>query len=309
MADSSGNSEQKLNLAALLRAAADDELCSHDERRLEAYIEEDPTLVSRIECDKKLREAISRAFCCDSGDCAPKNLCECVADAMRCCQVEHGSDRSLMEEMARDTRTVSFWQRTTFKMGLAAAAMVAIAAVLVFFNNLTPSGPSQALADRTAAASFVANEHGHCVTDAIHAANKFVVGNPDELPSFTGSVVGTEIALADLVASGATDISFMDAGECHVPGGGPSMHMRFTLPDVQGEVSLFIQKDSGRLKLSEGYTYTLASSSDAPNTPSVYIWLREGLVYYLVIPERAECEELRKSLVLPTETRNLTDQV
>ena len=83
MADSSGNSEQKLNLAALLRAAADDELCSHDERRLEAFIEEDPSLASCIECDQKLREAISRAFCCESGDCAPKSLRDCVADAMR----------------------------------------------------------------------------------------------------------------------------------------------------------------------------------------------------------------------------------
>lgn len=155
----------------------------------------------------------------------------------------------------------------------------------------------------------MASEHGHCITDAVHAAEKLVVENPDELPAFTASVVGTEIAFADLAASGASDVRFVDAGECHVPGGGPSMHVRFQLPDIEGDSSLFIQRDSGRMKLSEGITYTLAPSGDAPNTPSVYIWLREGFVYYLVIPERAECEKLRKSLYLPAETRNLTDQV
>ncbi len=309
MADSSGHSEQKLNLAALLRAAADDELCSHDERRLEAYIEEDPSLASRIECDKKLREAIGRAFCCDSGDCAPKDLCGCISDAMRCCCVEDDTDATMPEAISGRTRSVAFWHRTKFQLGLAAAAMVAISAVLVFFNNQTPTGSNQALADRTAAASFVASEHGHCITDAVHAARKFVVENPEELPSFTGNVVGTEIALADLIAGGATEIKFINAGECHVPGGGPSMHLRFTLPEITGEVSLFIQRNSGRLKLTEGYTYMLAPTGEASNTPSVYIWLREGLVYYLVIPGRAPCDQLRKSLVLPTETRNLTDQV
>lgn len=308
MADSSGNSEQKLNLAALLRAAADDELCSHDERRLEAFIEEDPSLASCIECDQKLREAISRAFCCESGDCAPKSLRDCVADAMRCCELEHDAG-SLPEALAGRTRSVSFWRRTNVQMGIAAAAMVTIAAVLVFFNNSQPTGPNRVLADRTAAASFVTYEHGHCVTDAVHAAEKLVVNEPDQLPGFASGVVGTEIALADLYASGASDISFVDAGQCHVPGGGPSMHMRFRLPDIEGDVSLFIQRDSGRMKLDEGVTYMLAPTDEAPNTPSVYIWLREGLVYYLVIAERAECEQLRKSLVLPAQTRSLTDAV
>ncbi|MFI4870539.1 MAG: hypothetical protein ACIARQ_01900 [Phycisphaerales bacterium JB061] len=308
MADSSGNSEQKLNLAALLRAAADDELCSHDERRLEAFIEEDPSLASCIECDQKLREAISRAFCCDSGDCAPKNLRDCVQDAMRCCELEE-STSSVPEALAGRTRSVSFWQRTHIQMGVAAAAMVLIAGVLFFYNNLTPVGPNQTLADRTAAASYVASEHGHCITDAVHAAKKLVLESPEELPEFTANVVGSEIAFADLAASGATDVRFVDAGKCHVPGGGPSMHLRFQLPDIEGESSLFIQRDSGRMKLSEGITYTLAPSGDAPNTPSVYMWLREGFVYYLVIPGRAECDKLRKSLVLPTETRNLTDEV
>lgn len=308
MADSSGNSEQRLNLAALLRAAADDELCSHDERRLEAYIEEDPSLASRIECDQKLREAIGRAFCCDSGDCAPKNLCDCVTDAMRCCQLEE-STTSVPGEMTPRTRSFSFWQRGNFKMGLAAAALIAIGAVALFSNLQAPLGPNQALADRTAAASYVASEHGHCITDTVHASRKLALQDSSELPAFTSSVVGSEIALADLVASGATDIRFLDAGACHVPGGGPSMHMRFRLPDIEGESSLFIQRDSGRMKLSEGITYMLAPSGAAPNTPSVYIWLREGFVYYLVIAERAECETLRKSLILPTQTQNLTEEV
>lgn len=307
MSDTPSNSERRLNLAALLRAAADDELCSADERRLEAYLEEDPSLASRIDCERQMRQAIARAFCCDSGQPAPRSLCDCVAKAMNCCET---NDRATgdPESLAHRTRSPGFWQRSQIRVGLAAAILL-VGAVLVFFNNSTPLGPNQALADRTAAASYVANEHGNCVTDAVHATSKFILENPEQLPGFAANVVGTEIALADLVASGATDIRFVDAGECHVPGGGPSMHMRFALPDVEGDVSLFIQRDSGRMKLTEGYTYLMVPGEDAPRTPSVYIWAREGLVYYLVMAERAGCDQLRKSLVLPTQTRSLTDEV
>ena len=117
-------------------------------------------------------------------------------------------------------------------MGLAAAALIAIGAVALFSNLQAPLGPNQALADRTAAASYVASEHGHCITDTVHASRKLALQDSSELPAFTSSVVGSEIALADLVANGTTDIRFVDAGACQVPGGGPSMHMRFRLPDM-----------------------------------------------------------------------------
>lgn len=303
--------ERKLDLAALLRAAADDELSAHDERRIEALCEEDPSLHARIACDRHMRQAIARALPLETpAEPAPASLRERVAAAMRAAQLESASplSPSLPEALAPKTRSTSFWLRPTFQLGLAAAAMVCIAAVLVFFNN-QPLGPNQALADRTAAASFVANEHGHCLTDIAHAAQKFVVQDASQLPTFAASVVGTEIALADLLASGASDIQFVDAGPCHVPGGGPSMHLRFTLPEITGDVSLFVQRDAGRLRLDEGYTYQLDPTEDAPNSPSVYIWLRQDLLYYLVLPERTQTEQVRRSLDLPAQTRNLTDEV
>lgn len=308
MNDSHSNPEQRLNLAALLRAAADDELTSPDERRLEAFLDEDPSLASRIESERLMRRAIGRALEREAGDAAPPGLRDRVARAMASADLGAPGSVSVPEAMARSTRSPGFWQRTNFRVGLA-AAIVLIGITLTFFNTGTPLGPNQALADRTAAASYVASEHGHCVTDIAHAARKLVLQNPDDLPTLAGGVVGTEIALADLVASGATDIRFIDAGECHVPGGGPSMHLRFTLPDIEGDVSLFLQRDSGRMKLAEGYTYLMVPGEDAPKTPSVYIWLREGIIYFLVVPERAGCEQLRESLVLPTETRSLTDRV
>lgn len=309
--------ERKLDLAALLRAAADDELSAHDERRLEALCEEDPSLHARIACDRHMRQAIARALPLETPPApapaqapAPASLRERVAAAMSAVELEPVSPTSpsLPEALAPRTRSTSFWLRPTFQLGLAAAAMVAVAAVLVFLNN-QPIGPNQALADRTAAASFVASEHGHCLTDIAHATQKFVVQDASQLPAFAASVVGTEIALADLLASGASDIEFVDAGPCHVPGGGPSMHLRFALPEVTGDVSLFVQRDAGRLRLDEGYTYLLDPTEDAPSSPSVYIWLRQDLLYYLVLPERTQTEEVRRSLDLPVQTRNLTDQV
>ncbi len=307
MADSSNSSEERLNLAAMLRAAADDELGSHDERRLEAHLETAPEDVARIKAEQELKAAVARVMDIDSGESAPAGLRDRIASAMAAVEIETEDEPSVPEQMAEATRSASFWSGSQLRY-IAAAAVVVIAAVAVYFNTTSAPGFDRTLQDRTAAASFVAREHGHCVKDIAHAERKFKIENPEDLPAFAGDIVGMEVALADLVVSGATNVTFMDAGPCGVPGG-KSIHMRFSLPDYEEDISLFIQRDKGQMELDDGITYELDAAKDAPNSSSVYIWLREGLVYYLVIENPEETEILRKELALPGEIRQLTGSV
>jgi hypothetical protein len=304
MTDSRSSSEDRLNLAAMLRAAADDELGSHDERRLEAHLETNPEDVARIKAEQELRAAVARTMSVDSGEAAPSDLRDRIASAMAAVELESEDESSVPEQLAQSTRSVSFWSGSGIRYA-AAAAIVLVAAAVVFFNSTTTSGFDQTLSDRARAATFVSGEHNKCVTDLARAERKFTIENPEDLPAFAGDVVGMEVALADLVVSGASNIAFMDAGPCGVLGR-KSIHMRFSLPDYEEDVSLFIQRDDGQMDLVDGVTYELDASKDAPMTPSVYIWLREGLVYYLVIENPEETEIIRRSLDLPSEVRQLT---
>ena len=304
MTDSRSSSEDRLNLAAMLRAAADDELGSHDERRLEAHLETNPEDVARIKAEQELRAAVARTMSVDSGEPAPAGLRDRIASAMASVQLDTEDDLSVPEQMAQSTRSASFWSGSAIRYA-AAAVVVLVAGAMVYLNSSTTPGFDQTLMDRTQAATFVSGEHNKCVTDLARAERKFIIDNPEHLPAFAGDIVGMEVALADLVVSGASNVQFMDAGPCGVLGR-KSIHMRFSLPDYEEDVSLFIQRDDGQMNLVDGVTYELDASKDAPMSPSVYIWLREGLVYYLVIENPEETEIIRKSLDLPSETRQLT---
>ncbi|HED53480.1 MAG TPA: hypothetical protein ENJ00_04690 [Phycisphaerales bacterium] len=310
MSEGTGHSDRRLNRAALLRAAADGELDSVQERHLEVLLEAEPGDAARIECECLLREALGRVCSVDAGAPAPEGLRERVLEAMRCEDLDEVSPMigGVPEQMADRTRSVSFWAGAGRKAMLSVAALLLLSASLMWFSRSREA--IQVLRDRTAAASFVATEHGNCINDLAHAREKFAIQDPAELPAFAGSVVGKEIALADLIASGASNINFLDAGRCSVPSGGPSMHLQFSLPEQGSDVvSLFIQRDGGRLGLEEGVAYELdpgAGGSEPIKSPCVYLWLREGLVYYLVIEDTDDNEVLRQTLDVPAETRMLT---
>ncbi|PHQ79218.1 MAG: hypothetical protein COB69_08395 [Phycisphaera sp.] len=307
MTDHTPTPEDRLNLAAMLRAAADDELCSFDERRLEAHLEEHPEDVARIKAEQELRAAVGRVMGVDSGEGAPAGFRDRVASAMAAVELDTADAPSVPEQMSQSTRAASYWAGSPSRYA-AAAAVVLIAAVVVWFNITGPTGFDQTIMDRTSAATFVAREHGNCITNAARAERKFTIENPEDLPAFAGEVVGMEVSLADLVVGGASNINFIDAGLCGVPGG-KSVHMRFSLPDYENDISLFMQRDTGRLGLDDGVTYELDTTEDAPNSPNVYIWLREGLVYYLVIETQEGTETIHRSLAVPAEMRQLAGAV
>lgn len=313
MTDSPRSSEERLELGALLRAGADDELNAHDERRLEAHLETNPGDVARLEAERELRNAVARTLSFDAGEGASAGLRERIASAMAAVDVEEHADHSIPESLASETRSPEFWSGARGRLTMAAAAaFLLVASAAIVFNQISPINPfaeqtagPRFFAERTAAASFVAREHTRCLTDDLRTQRKFTVENPELLPTFTGDVVGRELSLADLIAGGATEIEFVRGGRCGVPSGGPSMHLRFRLPEYDDVVSLFIQQDQERMGLAEGVTYVV--TPEAPNSPSVYIWNREGLNYFLVIEKPEECDSVRKSLDCPTQMRDLAD--
>lgn len=312
MTDTPRPSEERLDLAALLRAGADDELSAHDERRLEAHLETNPEDVARLDAERQLRQALARSMSTNSGETAPAGLRERIASAMAAVELDGQPEESIPESLAAETRSPEFWSGTRGKYTMAAAAMfLLVASAAIVFQQFAPVNPFGAqtagtfFSERTAAATFVAREHSRCFTEDVHTQRKFTVENPDALPSFTGDVVGTELSLADLIAGGATEIEFVRGGKCGVPSGGASMHLRFRLPEYDDVVSLFIQKDSGRLGLAESVTYVV--TPDAPKSPNIFIWSKEGLNYYLVIEHIKDCGPIRETLDCPTQMRELAD--
>ncbi|MEN1706532.1 MAG: hypothetical protein AAFR76_01290 [Planctomycetota bacterium] len=311
MSDDRHSINGDLPLAALVRLAADGEISAEQERRLESELEQNPELARQIEAEQLLRSSLERAF--SDGQAAPAGLRDRVAAAMASVELnsEQSDDADVPTRMATMTRDRSFWAGPAARVLAAAAALTLVATVFVVSRGGVSSEP---ISNRTRAVQFVASEHGRCVIDLPPGTGKFRVSNADEMPGLTGDVLGREITLADLVVNGAENVSFIDAGRCGVPGGGKSMHMRFEVPsDLGGDperFSLFVQQDEGGMALTEGVTYELDPSGGGEidlKSPSIYVWLRGDLVYYLVVDNAKNCRPIRERLAAPEDLEPLTD--
>lgn len=303
------NTTGDLPLAALIRLAADGEISAEQERRLEIELERDPELARRVEAEQMMRSSMQRAFA--HGPAAPAGLRDRVAAAMSNVELDT-TDADVPSQMASATRNQSFWAGPAARVLAAAAALTLVATVFVVSRGSV--SPDSAVGNRTRAVQFVASEHGRCVVDIAPGAGKFRVTNAGEMPGLTGDVLGQEITLADLVVNGAENVSFIDAGRCGVPGGGSSMHMRFEVPSETGDApekfSLFVQKDQGTLELTDGVTYELDPSDGGTidlKSPSIYVWARDGLVYYLVVDNAKACGAIRERLDAPVDLEPLTN--
>ncbi|MEO1583670.1 MAG: hypothetical protein AAFR96_03745 [Planctomycetota bacterium] len=319
-----------LSIGGLIRAAADGEITAEQERKLELLIESDPDVARRIESDRQLRSAVGRALSSSASApmTAPAGLRERVAAAMATEKLVEeaderqaaggpAADQDVPSRMAPATRDRSFWAGPASRVLAAAAALTLVATVFVVSRG---SIDDSVVGSRTRAVQFVASEHGRCVADLAPGAGKFQVTAASEMPGVAGNVLGQEVTLASLIQSGVQNVSFVDAGRCHVPGGGGSMHLRFEapigpadaatgLPCVE-QFSLFVQEDRGRLGLDDGVTYELDPSDGGTvdvKSPTVYVWARGGLVYYLVVNNAAACGELRQQLSVPETVRDLTN--
>jgi len=273
-----------LTPAQLLRIEADGErdlLTPEQCRELDDLLAQGDN-AARAECDRHLRGACARVM----AGSAPAGLADRIALAMN--ETELTEVPSRVEALAPQTRNQGFWRRIA---PLATAAMLTLVAGIMIFQ----SGPRTSADAFDRAAGFVADEHDHCEIDIDHATHKLSVVDSTRLPTEFSKIVGQDVALSDLLFTGAENVTFESGGECHVPGG-KSMHLRFTLPDGD-HASLFVQKDQNMLELDPGVTYKAMSKE--PVGPAVFVWDRSGLTYYLVTNRDMDCSKLRDCIRAP----------
>jgi anti-sigma factor RsiW len=319
-------SPETLSRGALLRAGADGELTPAQARALADLVSADPEASRRMESERLLRAAIGRAV---RAPATPAGLRDRVAAAMASLdldqEISHSSansggtielEPSVPEQMAPSTRQRSFWSSLGSPAVLRRVGAIAAVVLLTLTAGelvRRAGSATSVLEARASAVDFVAEEHGRCLMDFAPGGGKFSVTSSEQLPGFANGIVGREIGLADLLVQGVQNLTFVDAGECGVPAGGKSMHLRFDVENDAGEhevVSLFVQAADPKIGLDEGVSYLLDPASvggDPAKSPSVYLWLRDGLAYYLVIDNQEMCDTVRQKITAPAEVQPLSN--
>lgn len=292
-----------LDRATLLRCAADDELTQAQQDQLAEHLSAHPQDEARIAFDQHLRTACSRVM---AGASAPADLRQRI-DAMvhdESNTIEH--DAGGIEARASQTRHRSYWL-TRKGISAVAASIALIFGGGLLWSIILASGPETILAaDAAYVTSFVGDEHELCETDPTRVV-KFTVSEIDEVPAVLQNILGKTPTLPDLVTSG---LRFRDGGECEVPGGGRSVHMRFETDGSIGPaglaVSLFIQRGRPQsVSMEPDIAYRLSAPTDAEagqgisdTAMTVYGWYSQGLTYYLVTENAPTAERVRRAVGL-----------
>ena len=291
-----GYNQDTPSIAALLRMAADGELDAQQEIRLRAHLEAHPEDEQRIEFDRQLRCACRRA--CSPERCAPESL----RDRIRACCCE--TDEALADGLAaraHQTRSPGFWAgRLVVRFGAVAALIALVAVVAVMVGKINPApgtNPDGILRTSMAeqVASFVLSEHDRCANMPPKSSTKFTVREVKEVPAIYESLVGQSVPLESVFNAAEHGLTFVDAGECHLPPG-TALHIRFRTDNPEaGLVSLWIQPNDEKLNLLDDITYTCGEECIC-----VRFWQTEGVRYVLVTPNLDLAPPAGEALHCPT---------
>lgn len=291
--EQANNPNEPMTIAALLRAAADGELTPEQQQRLDTHLAQNPGDAGRIEFERELREACSRAM---GGVTCPAALRARVeALASNAASVEAAADQAMAARLgnrAAETSKRSFWsQHSRFVVqAMAAVLVIGVGSVFIMQSIQTASksvldgAPLEQVAFRNEIAQFVSAEHHRCCEEEAAEA-KFVVRDASEAAEQFGELLGAPLDLPG--ATGPIEIvSFRGGGQCGVPGSdGISVHMRFDFDRGAGElskVSLFIAPDRGLLPIEVGTTYRVNTKACGIAGASILVWTDGALVYYIV---------------------------
>jgi anti-sigma factor RsiW len=295
--------EPAMSRAALLRAAADNELSAADASTLCQHLAEFPEDAARIEFERDLRVACNRAMSSEDVT-VPSGLRDRMATMLATSTQHEPATRA--DQKPRHRRVRAGWLA-----GVVAVIVVFGLGVLV--ANLLPSptfseSPQRA---RIALAGFLGTEHRRCSLDDRAIKRKMTEYNLGQAPAKFKTLLGAELSVANVEKAGYT---FLGAGSCIVPGSGASVHLVFS--DVSAapatltkgltcdptRLSLFIQKDTGELPISPETTYRLEMGD---GNPLVVVWLRDGLIYYLVTETKTAEDAVLDHLALAEASRAL----
>jgi len=272
----------KVSAAALLRLAADGEVDPQHQARLDEHVAAHPDSEKRVAFERGLRGACGRAM----GDVSvPEGLADRVRASIAGAAEAPVSDEALADALAdraEQTRSPSFWSRTsTIAIGsIAAMLLIAVSAVALLGN---PRGGG---AYHVELAQFVAGEHSRVSGNESAARSKFETGEQTEVARKLAALLGGE---PKLPVCSENSMTFGGGSECRVPGSGPSTHFQFFVEPKDGvgppqriPVSVFVKKDTGELELNSGVTYSVDTAACGINDASIFVWKAEGLIYALV---------------------------
>ena len=87
-------------------------------------------------------------------------------------------------------------------------------------------------------------------------------------------------------ALSGTTVQFRGLGNCHLPGNSTGMHLVFVGAEgtpVAGTVlSIYVERDDGRLPIEDGRTYRLQPKVAAYAKDQMFVWRRAGNDFFLV---------------------------
>lgn len=300
-----------MSAGALLRAHADSELDGATVQTAAVQkLLTDPSAAraagvenasARVEFERALKPACSRCLCKGIAP-ASSDLRARVTQAMATAADFHESEREPVTHAARGVQESA--ERVPGRAGagrgrrwmtsVGATAILAFAAVAVYqavINTGTITDPQASFTAQLA--SFVSDEHRRTAVDTPEARAKFGCTDFTKVCDEVSPTLGQSPDLP--VLGGEEDLAFQGASRCGVPGGGPSVHIRFyTRHGGEGhehQVSLFVQRGAQRLDLEEGRVYSL----ECPKA-DVCVWREGELVYYLVSDDAHGCECFRAAL-------------
>ena len=307
-----------LNAPALLRAHADRDLPdSHPQTAALRHLLTDPVAArdagipdphARVEFERSLRAACGRCLCSMAGGPSSDLRARIQALAAQHDAIAHPPRASTNAPAPIPGRAHAGVRRPTrrWAMSLGATAILVFAAAAIYQAVINAgtvrTGPESFTAQ---VASFISLEHQRTALNTDAAKAKFGCTDAARVCADFSQTLGESPDLPAL--GGEHDLTFQGAGPCGVPGG-PSIHARFyTRHDAQGhdhEMSLFVQRDTGRLDLEEGRVYSLECAA-----ANVDVWRHGSLIYYLVSDEHGcDCFRRAAGVGAPSGTVRVKDQ-
>lgn len=304
---------QPMNIAALLRAAADGELTDCQCEELDAYMAQCPDTKScaesQIAFEKAMKNCCGRAMTKPS--CPDALRAKIVAIAANAPQEEEAFAQGI-EATSDYTKSQSFWSRSPI-MGVAAAMLILVAGALIwqsasFSSNFAPNNLTiQQASYYNRVSEFAVNEHIRCCDDEIAQA-KLIQHDIDLTTAYFSDAFEQQVTIPDM-AINSGQVEFFGGGDCAVPSTPRSGHLRFDAITPDGEriaLSLFISPNPGLLPFDEGVTYRINSKSCEEAGTRLFAWIADGIQYLLVSEASDEmCAKVRKMMKAPTTMKSL----
>lgn len=272
---------------SLLRAAADGEMGVSESIEFEMHLAAHPQDGRVIEFERLLRDAVAKSV---GTGVAPDSLRARVASLRHSARTP-ANERA--DRLSFSATSVGWRQRTRpagLWLAMAASLSLVVGAGYVVLTQIDQPAESVATIPqqfRTSLVSFVGAQHEECEVHVDQVGKRFKTTSLDNVPREFASVLGT---MPDIGHIGDGDFKLLGAGPCAVPGRGKSVRMVLELRKSDGQsgdppaiVSVHIQQDTGELALELGRTYRLLDRSVGNDRfPEIFVWRREGFVYFLI---------------------------